>query len=193
MTKEIIFVLLLPPLIFEAALALRWNELRREVVPLSMLATLGVVVSAAVVFLGMHHFVGCDWRPALLFAILISAADPVSVIATLKESRVGGRPRMRVEGESLFNDGVAEALFVVAIAATSGSPPSAPGAVGSFLMVAVGGLLCGALVGGAALIGMGRTSDHLVEITFTSSPPTARSSSRSMWASPASSRRSSPG
>ena len=121
-TKELVFSLFLPPLVFEAAFALRWPELKRDMAPLVAMATVGVVLSTGVVFLGFTRLLGWDWRPALMFSVLISATDPVAVIAMLKEARVTGRFRLLLEAESLFNDGTAAALFAVALVAVgSGS------------------------------------------------------------------------
>lgn len=165
-TKELIFMLFLPPLVFEAAFALRWPELRRDLAPILSMATFGVLASTALVFVGLLYLLGWDWRPAIMFATLISATDPVSVIAMLKEGKVGGRFRLMIEAESLFNDGTAAALFAVALAAvTVGS--SAGSAVGSFLAISAGGIACGAAVGALSLFIMGRTEDHVVEIACT--------------------------
>ncbi|RYG85599.1 sodium:proton antiporter, partial [bacterium] len=116
-TKELIFSLFLPPLVFEAAFLLRWKELRHDMAPLVTMATVGVLLSTAVVFAGFTGLLGWDWRPALLFSALISGTDPVSVIAMLKEARVEGRFRLLIEAESLFNDGTAAALFAVGVVA----------------------------------------------------------------------------
>lgn len=165
-TKELVFSLFLPPLIFEAAFLLRWDELRRDMAPLVAMATVGVLLSTAVVFVGFTKLLGWDWRPALMFSTLISATDPVAVIAMLKEARVEGRFRLLIEAESLFNDGTAAALFAVAlVAVTAGASPGF--AVVSFFKIALGGVLCGGLVGLAATWLMGRTEDHLVEIVCT--------------------------
>ena len=97
---------------------------------------------------------------------MLAATDPVSVIATFKEAGVEGRLRLLVEAESLFNDGTAAVLFGVALAATGGDT-SAPGTSRKVSVTVFGGVVCGAIIGGAALLLAGRTDDHLVEITFT--------------------------
>lgn len=165
-TKDLVFSLFLPPLIFEAAFLLRWPELKRDMAPLVAMATLGVVLSTAVVFLGFTRLLGWDWRPALMFSALVSATDPVSVIAMLKEAKVTGRFSLLIEAESLFNDGTAAALFSVALLAVgAGTTPSA--ATLTFLTIALGGLACGAAVGFFVTWLMARTEDRLVEITCT--------------------------
>jgi Na+:H+ antiporter len=167
LTKELIFTTLLPPLIFEAAFFLHWQELRRDFWVITTLASIGVMLSAAVTALGMHFLAGWQWMGALIFGVLIAATDPVSVIATFKEAGVHGRLRILVEAESLFNDGAAAVLFGVVIAITAGQEVT-PAFVSLALLKTVGGgILCGALTGWAMLFLAGRTTDHLVEITFT--------------------------
>ena len=167
LTKELIFTVLLPPLIFEAAFFLPWKELRKDFVVVTTLATLGVALSAGLTTLGMHYLAGWQWSSALIFGVLIAATDPVSVIATFKEAGVHGRLRVLVESESLFNDGAAAVMFVIAIAYATGQEIS-PASVSLALLTTIGGgIICGALVAWVMLKIAGRTTDHLVEITFT--------------------------
>src|SRR5262245_17550354 len=81
-TKVMIFTILLPPLIYEAAIYIKWNELRRDLPVILTLATVGVLFSAGVTALGMHYLAQWGWQSAILFGVLIAATDPVSVIAT---------------------------------------------------------------------------------------------------------------
>jgi CPA1 family monovalent cation:H+ antiporter len=166
LTKELVFTVFLPPLIFEAAFQMNWKELRRDLPVTFLLATLGVVIAAAVTAGGTHALLGWEWQPAVLLGVLISATDPVSVIATFKEAGVEGRLRMLVETESLFNDGTAAVLFTIALAALSGATVSATQMSSAFLLTFVGGIVCGGAVSALALCAVGRTEDHLVEITF---------------------------
>ena len=120
LTRELIFTVLLPPLIFEAAFFLHWPELRRDFWVITAFASIGVVLSAGVTAAGMHFFAHWQWMGALIFGVLIAATDPVSVIATFKEAGVKGRLRILVEAESLFNDGAAAVLFAVVTAIAAG-------------------------------------------------------------------------
>jgi CPA1 family monovalent cation:H+ antiporter len=132
-----------------------------------VLATLGVLISAAITAAGMHSIAHWQWQSALIFGILIAATDPVSVIATFREAKVHGRLRLLVESESLFNDGVAAVGFSIAIAATSGHNPAALAIMLDIMLAVGGGLLCGAIVAGVVLLLAGRSDDHLVELTLT--------------------------
>ncbi len=167
LTRDLIFTVLLPPLIFEAAFFLRWPDLQRDLVVILTLATLGVVLSAAVTAVGIHYAGHWAWSGAVLFAVLISATDPVAVIAMFKETRTGGRLRTLIEAESLLNDGTAAVLFTVAVAIATGSAVTPVSIASSLLVTIVGGLICGAVVALALLFLAGRTDDHLIEITFT--------------------------
>src|SRR5216683_3945368 len=97
LTKDLIFNALLPPLLFEAAFYIHWNQLRRDFPVIVVLATLGVLLSACVTAAGMHYLAHWHWLVALVFGILIAATDPVSVIATFKEAKVHGRLLVLVE------------------------------------------------------------------------------------------------
>lgn len=166
LTKELIFVAFLPPLVFEAAFHLSWRELRRDGLVVGVLATLGVSVAAGVVAGGLHWGVAWPWSAAVVFGLLISATDPVSVIATFKEARVTGRLRLLVEAESLFNDGIVAVLYAVALKLSLGGTTDAVGVAGTFARTVAGGIVCGGLVGGVVLLLAGRTEDHLIELTF---------------------------
>jgi len=166
-TKELIFNVFLPPLVFEAAIQISWKKLRKDFVLILILATLGVCLSAAVTALGMRYLADWAWISALLFGALIAATDPVSVIATFNEAGVHSRIRLLVEAESLLNDGTAAVAFAVVLATAVGSSPTISGIAGTLALTVAGGVLCGALVAGAILLLAGRTEDNLVKFTLT--------------------------
>src|SRR5436305_456900 len=91
LTKELIFQAFLPPLVFEAAYQIKWARLRIEMGLLSVLSTVGVLIAAAFTSLSMHYLSNWNWEAAILFGILISATDPVSVLALFKELKIQGR------------------------------------------------------------------------------------------------------
>jgi CPA1 family monovalent cation:H+ antiporter len=167
LTKDLIFTALLPPLLFEAAFYINWNQLRRDFPVISVLATLGVILSATVTATGMHFLAHWQWIDALVFGALIAATDPVSVISTFKEAKARGRLLVLIEAESLLNDGTAAVAFGVVVAIASGQRLAPIEITALLLKTIVGGVLCGALVALAALFLAGRTKDHLVETTFT--------------------------
>ena len=170
LTHDLIFDVVLPPLLFEAALNLRWKELWRDLAPVVALATIGVALCAALVAWGLVHWLDWPTESALAFGALIAATDPIAVIALLRESRVTGRLRLLIEAESLVNDGAAAVLFTLVLvwathdSAASGGPFTAATA---FLVIAGGGLLIGVVAGGAAVLVAGTSDDHLVETALT--------------------------
>jgi CPA1 family monovalent cation:H+ antiporter len=167
LTKDLIFTALLPPLLFDAAYYIDWNQLRRDFSVVVVLATLGVIFSATITAAGMHFLAKWQWMSALVFGALIAATDPVSVIATFKEAKAHGRLLVLIEAESLFNDGTAAVAFGIVVALASGQHLTSLGISAMLAKTILGGILCGALVALAALLLAGRTDDHLVEITVT--------------------------
>jgi monovalent cation:H+ antiporter, CPA1 family len=167
LTKDLIFLGLLPPLIFEASLFLPWKELKKVMPPVLLIASVGLILSAIVTGLGMYWIMG--WPPiaAAIFGVLIAATDPVSVIATFKEAGVKGTLRMLVESESLFNDGVAAVLFTVVLVFANGAAITAPEIILKTLYIVGGGIGAGLLVGALVLGCIRQTEDHLVELMFT--------------------------
>jgi CPA1 family monovalent cation:H+ antiporter len=167
LTPGLVFTVFLPPLVFEAALHMRWRPFWRDMPLILMLAFAGVVIAAGVVAAGMHMLAGWPWISAALFGTLIAATDPVSVIATFKEIKVDSRLSLLIEAESLVNDGAAVVGFTVLIDLLSG-PEIGPAAFAATLpWTVLGGVLIGGAIGGALLLLAGRTTDHLVEITLT--------------------------
>src|SRR5882724_4150048 len=167
LTKDLIFTTLLPPLLFEAAFHIPWNQLRRDFSVIVVLASLGVVLSACVTATGMHYLAHWQWLGALAFGVLIAATDPVSVIAIFKEAKAQGRLLVLIEAESLFNDGTAAVALGVVMALAAGQEITSLGITLMLLKTIGGGIVCGAAVAVGALLLSGRTDDHLVEITFT--------------------------
>ena len=166
LSKELIFTVLLPPLIFEATLFIRWRELILNLPIILLFATIGVIFSAVLTGAGMFYFAGWTWQSAALFGILIAATDPISVIATFKEAGVHGRLRLLVEAESLFNDATAAIGFTVALALTAGGHISMETTVMNTVLSVFGGLAIGALCAGVILLLTHTTDDHLIELAL---------------------------
>lgn len=168
LTKDLIFKIFLPPLIFEAAIQIPWQPLRRDLPVSVALATAGVLISAAVVVAGLYYGLAWPLPVAMLFGVLISATDPVAVIAMFREMGAQGRIGLLVETESLLNDGTAAVLFTLLLAVMIDGGVFDPLQTAlSFIWVVGGGIICGLLVGGGVLLLVGKTEDHLLEITFT--------------------------
>ena len=111
LSPELILLIFLPPLLFEAAWNLEWKRLQQDWVPISMYAIVGVVISVVGMGVGLSKWGGLSLPIALLIGASLSATDPVSVIALFRELGASKRLTLLMEGESLFNDGVAVVAF----------------------------------------------------------------------------------
>jgi CPA1 family monovalent cation:H+ antiporter len=170
LTHDFILDVILPPLLFEAAINIHWRPLSRDMLLVLTLSTLGVIVSAAFVAAGMAFLLSWPAMPALVFGVLIAATDPIAVIALFKDIGVTGRLRLLVESESLFNDGVAAVLFGLTLTWTQslqGASMSGAMVALTLAKVAGGGVLIGIACGIVAIAFAWRTSDHLVETALT--------------------------
>lgn len=169
LTHDFIFDLILPPLLFEAALTLSWRELVRDSLPLITLAALGTLVSAAFVAWACVALLGWPAASALVFGALIAAIDPVAIIAMFKDNGVKGRLRLLVESESLLNDGAAAVLFVMALAwaESHGAGQGAGDILATLARIVLGGIAVGVFVGATAIVIAMGTAEHLVEAALT--------------------------
>ena len=170
LTHDFILDVILPPLLFEAAINIHWRPLSRDMLLVLTLSTLGVIVSAAFVAAGMAFLLSWPAMPALVFGVLIAATDPIAVIALFKDIGVTGRLRLLVESESLFNDGVAAVLFGLTLTWTQslqGASMSGAMVALTLAKVAGGGVLIGIACGIVAIAFAWRTSDHPVETALT--------------------------
>jgi CPA1 family monovalent cation:H+ antiporter len=150
---DLIFFVFLPVLVFESAYNINARQLWRNLpailflaIPLMLLSTL---ITAVLVYYGIGHPAGFPWIAALLTGALLSATDPVAVVALLRHMGAPDRLAILMEGESLFNDATAIVIFglFLAIATGTAAPVSIPAATGHFLQVFLGGILAGAGVG----------------------------------------------
>jgi len=168
LTHDVLFEVILPPLLFEAALSISWRELKRDLTLVLALSTIGVLIGAGVVAGGLVWALDWPIAPALAFGALIAATDPIAVIAMLREAGVKGRLRLVIESESLFNDGAAALLFALILPAlTLSGAPTPLAIVSQVLLIGGGGIVVGAVIGGLAIALAGRTDDHLVETALT--------------------------
>lgn len=111
LSPELILEIFLPPLLFEAAWNIRWRNLKNNLLPVTLLAIVGVIISVVGIGFILNSFTGLSLPIALLVGASLAATDPVSVIALFRELGVGERLTVLMEGESLFNDGVAVVAF----------------------------------------------------------------------------------
>ncbi len=168
-------------LLFAGALHVDFSKLRSEAVPVALLATVGVVISTAIVGVatwGAARLLGIPlplvW--ALVFGALISPTDPVAVLSLLKTVHLPQSMEIKISGESLFNDGVGVVVFTVLLSLALGGTGGEAGHGGEFsllhvgevfLFEAVGGALLGIIAGYISVHAMETIDDYSVEILIT--------------------------
>ena len=155
--KSLLFDGILSFLLFAGALHINIEDLAKEKWPVLLFATLGVLISTFIVG-GLTYYVAqwvsveLSFINALIFGALISPTDPIAVLAILKKTNIAKSFQIKIEGESLFNDGIGVVVFsgILLISTSVGShEESSIGLeVGKlFLEEAVGGLVYGAVLG----------------------------------------------
>jgi monovalent cation:H+ antiporter, CPA1 family len=148
LSPGLILSIFLPPLVFEAAWNLQWSRLKQDIVPISLFAVVGVLISIAGIAVGLTQFAGLSWATALLIGASLSATDPVSVVALFRELGVDKRLSTLMEGESLFNDGMAIVAFSFLLSFALGTVQfSAQSIIMQFLVVVGIGIAVGSLIG----------------------------------------------
>lgn len=174
LTKELLFAVFLPGLIFEAAFHIEFVEFWRNRRAVLALAVPGVAASVALTALiltpvigALHIANGFDWRYSLVFAAVIAATDPIAVVSLFRRLGVPKRLGLLVEGESLLNDGTAVVFFSLILAFVSGEKITAVGMLFDFALIVGAGAAVGIAVGLAASYLIRWVDDAMLEITVT--------------------------
>src|SRR5579871_2717339 len=164
----ILFTVFLPPLLFESAINLRIEPLRRDWKPIAIYTLVGTMASTFIVGGLTARALGIPMPAGLVFGALISTTDPISVIAIFRRLGAGRRLTLIMEAESLFNNDTAVVLFTVMMDVLAGGHASYAASIGEFVRLVVGGAALGIGCGWLASRVHHELDDHLVEITLTS-------------------------
>jgi monovalent cation:H+ antiporter, CPA1 family len=164
-TPELVLLVLVPGLVFEAALRLELLHLRRTLGWMVLLAAPGVLISALIVAIVLDVATGLRFELGMVVGAMVAATDPVAVIATFRNLGAPRRLATLVEGESLLNDGTALVLFVVSVNAITGNVTVGQTA-GIVIVTVVSSVAIGLASGWIASRLIKLVDDHAIELTI---------------------------
>jgi monovalent cation/hydrogen antiporter len=145
---EVLFLLFLPPILYDAASHTSWHDFKAEIRPISTLAIALVFFTTTTVAIASYYFIpGFTWAMAFVLGAIVSPPDAVAAKSITKGLGLNRRVITILEGESLVNDASALIAYRFAIAAigTGGFVLWQAGL--NFLVVGAGGILIGAAIG----------------------------------------------
>jgi CPA1 family monovalent cation:H+ antiporter len=166
-TPQIIMLLLVPPLIFEAAFHIRFDDLRRDFWLILLLAIPGVILTTVLVGWLVSWGTGLALQAALVFGALIAATDPVAVVALFRSLGAPRRLQVLLESESLLNDGTAIVMFGLMISTALQGGFDLRQSISQFITVSGGGVIVGLIFGMSISQFTKRIDDPLVETALT--------------------------
>ena len=166
-SPELILLAFVPGLIFEATLSLNLDELWRRVVPVSLLATVGVFVTVLLIGGLAHYALGLDWPSGFLLGAIVAATDPIAVVTLLRQLRAPRGLEAILDGESLFNDGTGVAVFAAVLGTIATGHPSLADAGLRFFYVTGVGVAIGVAAGAAAVVFLRLVREAELEILIT--------------------------
>src|SRR5438105_2484911 len=170
---DLVFLFLLPPLLYPAALFTSWRDFRANLSPILLLAIGLVLLTTAFVALVAHTLTGLPWAAAFVLGAIVSPPDAVAATAVTSRLHVPRRIVNVLDGESLVNDATALVAYRFAIAAMMGGRFSLSEAASRFVLVALGGIAIGLAVGWVASHLQRRLDDPPVQITISLLTPFA--------------------
>jgi CPA1 family monovalent cation:H+ antiporter len=174
LTKDLLFSVFLPGLLFEAAFHIEFREFWRNRLAIASLAVPGVAAAVALtsviltpVVNTLHLEQHFTWQYALVFGALIAATDPIAVVAAFRSLGVPQRLSVLLDGESLLNDGTAIVFFMLSLSLVNGAGVTTGQLATDFLKIVGFGGLIGAAIGLAASQMIKQIDDAMIEITLT--------------------------
>jgi Na+/H+ antiporter len=147
LAPEVVLLLVLPPVIYNAAVAMDWREFRGNLRPISMLAVGSVLFTAAATAAATHLLLGMPWPVGFVLGAIVSPPDTMAPGSIARRMHIPRRILVILEGEGLANDATALILYRFAVAAVSIGAFSFTDAVGTFAVIVGGEILWGIGVG----------------------------------------------
>ena len=163
---ELVLLLVLPPLIYSASVAMSWREFKHNLRPIILLSVGCVIFTAFAVAAATHYLIGLPWNVGFLLGAIVAPPDVVAPLAIARKLGMPRRILVILEGEGLANDATALILYRFAVVAISTGMFSLPKAAGTFVVIITGEVLFGAAVGWLSLRMRHRARDPQVEITL---------------------------
>jgi monovalent cation/hydrogen antiporter len=163
---ELVLLLVLPPLIYSASVAMSWREFKYNLRPIILLSVGCVIFTAFAVAGATHYLIGLPWNIGFLLGAIVAPPDVVAPLAIARKLGIPRRILVVLEGEGLANDATALILYRFAVAAISTGAFSLPTAMGEFAAIVAGEMLFGAAVGWLSLRARHRARDPQIEITL---------------------------
>jgi CPA1 family monovalent cation:H+ antiporter len=163
---DVVLLLVLPPLIYSASVAMSWREFRYNLRAITLLAVGCVIFSAAAVAAATHYLIGLRWDVGFLLGAIVSPPDAVAPLAIARRLGIPRRVLVVLEGEGLGNDATALILYRFAVVAITTGAFSLSKATGAFVGVVAGELAFGIAVGWLTLRARHYARDPQVEITL---------------------------
>jgi monovalent cation/hydrogen antiporter len=163
---ELVLLLVLPPLIYSASVAMSWREFRHNLRPIILLAVGCVIFTATAVAVATHVLIGLPWSVGFLLGAIVAPPDAVAPLAIVRRLGIPRRILVVLEGEGLANDATALILYRFAVVAITTGVFSLPTASGTFLVIIIGEALFGVAVGWLSLRARHYARDPQVEITL---------------------------
>src|ERR1700759_1494356 len=163
---ELVLLLVLPPLIYSASVAMSWREFRQNLRAISLLAVGCVIFTASAVAAATHYLIGLPWNVGFLLGAIVAPPDVVAPLAIARRLNLPRRILVILEGEGLANDATALILYRFAAAAITTGAFSLPKAAGTFVAIVACEMLFGAAVGWLSLRARHWARDPQVEITL---------------------------
>jgi len=163
---ELVLLVVLPPLIYSASVAMSWREFRYNLRPIILLSVGCVIFTAFAVAGATHYLIGLPWNIGFLLGAIVAPPDVVAPLAIARKLAIPRRILVVLEGEGLANDATALILYRFAVAAISTGLFSLPTALGEFAAIVAGEMLFGVAVGWLSLRARHRARDPQIEITL---------------------------
>ena len=163
---ELVLLVVLPPLIYSASVAMSWREFKSNLRPIILLSVGCVIFTAAAVAAATHYLIGLPWNIGFLLGAIVAPPDVVAPLAIARKLGLPRRILVVLEGEGLANDATALILYRFAVVAISTGMLSLPKATATFFVIVAGEVLFGAAVGWLSLRMRHRARDPQIEITL---------------------------